>query len=383
MTGRLWWRAEWAWAMLMAAGLLGLLYMITPVNMDIVMLGDGTTYTEMVKDLWGGRGHMHRYRILVPAIVGWLPMTVDHAFRLVQYVSCFAGALFTYGIVRRLGIASRSARLAVPMYLLTWPTLWNLYQYRLVDATACAFVAAALWLMLRGCPKTAMLVAGVGILAKEGVGLMIPLAAWVALSQGRSRRELLLLGGAILLAMVPHLIVRGLVSGAGLFAFDGEPGAGLTGTLTYLKIWPQIQLREVGLWRSIAFIFIPFSVLWMLAPLGWARMDPRLRRVLAAWMVLTMPLVLLGSPERMVEVQAPALIPLAVQALAGAGPWTAGLIVVGNGIFLLRLVCAIVPFWAAWGALGVAVLAAATVWRRRLADRRGARHLAVALEMAA
>lgn len=361
-------RIGWRWAIGLGVALLAALYVITPVRMDIVMLGDGTTYTKMVEEnLWGGYGHMHRYRILVPAIVRWLPLGVDNGFQFVQYVSCLLAALLTYAITRRVVGSTSGALWAVPMYLLTWPTLWNLYQYRTVDAVACVFAAAGVMLALRGAVRAAILVAGIGALAKEAVILIVPLAL-IAGGRPRTRRDCATLAAAVAAAAMPMLLVRVLVNGSQAFSVvHGEAGTGLLATWRHIRIWLMIQMREVGLWRSFAFIFIPFSALWMLAPLGWARMARGPRRLLTAWILVTMPLVLLGSPERMVEVQAPALIPLAVQALAGVSPWIIALLVAGNALFLLRLVSGIVPFWLAWGALGMAVLAAATVWWRQVA----------------
>ncbi|MBI2094296.1 MAG: hypothetical protein HYT88_06220 [Candidatus Omnitrophica bacterium] len=51
------------------------------------------------------------------------------------------------------------------------------------------------------------------------------------------------------------------------------------------------------------------------------------------WLALTFPLVLLGSPERMVEAQAPALIPLAVAGLAETIPIVGWFVVLANGFF--------------------------------------------------
>ena len=359
-----WW-AAWGLPALGAAVLLAVLYVITPVNMYLVMLGDGRTYTEMAGDLWHGAGHMHRYRILVPAIVGWLPLGVDNGFRFVAYLSSFLGALCTYGIVRTLTGPSKRAWLAVPLYLLTWPTLWNIYQYRLVDGLACAFAAAGLWLVLRGFPKTAILLAGIGALAKEAVILLIPLAAIVA-ARSSGRRDRLLLAASVILALMPSLAVRAIVEGAEGFSLHGEAGTGLSGSLVYLRTWPLIQLKEVGVLRSIFFTFMPFSVCWLLAPLGLRRVSSFQRRVLVGWLLLTAPLVLVGSPERMIEIQAPAVLPLAICALAGTNPALAALIVLWNGLFIMRIASDVVPWSVAWGSLGCTVAGALWVWWRAL-----------------
>ena len=359
------WQLEWGVPLILAAAVLGVLYLVTPVNRAIALLGDGTTYTQMVTDLWGKRGHMHRFRILVPAVVGWLPMDIESGFRLVQYVSCFLASLFTCRIARTIGLELRHATLAALMFLLTWPTIWNLYQYRLVDAAACAFATAGLLLILRGELTAAILVAGIGTLAKEAVILIIPLAAYLA-SRTQNWRQRLRLGAVILLALAPYAVVRAMVSEAGVLSLHGGPGAGLDGTLAYIRIWFHIQMREVGWWRSLLFIFLPFTTLWLLAPLGVARIKRSPRHVLVAWLVLTSPLILLGSPERMIEIQAPALIPLAVSGLTGVSPVLAVLIVLGNSLFLMRVASAVVPFWLAWGSLALALVGAGWVWLRAL-----------------
>ena len=350
------WRAEGLPAVVLALTLLGALAVLVPVRMDMVLSGDGSIYTTMVEH--PGKpvgGHFHRYRILGPLIVRWLPWDVDTGFRVLTFSSSFVASLLCYGIGRELGLSAARALPIVPMYLLTWPTVANVFQYRLVDPLAWVFVAAALLLLLKGRPHAACLVAGIGVLAKETVILILPLSVWVYWRSGRTHRAGRLLG-VLAISLIPYAVVRMVIPG------EVAAGSALRPTLDYLiDRWTE-QWREVGPLYTLFYTFAPFGVLWFLLPLGFLRLAPPAREMLGGWLLITVPALLNGSPERMLEVHAPAILPPASLALSSARPPLAILVVIANGLFILRIAATALPYAIAWTSLLVAALGVGWIW---------------------
>ena len=79
---------------------------------------------------------------------------------------------------------------------------------------------------------------------------------------------------------------------------------------------------------------------------------------------MTTPFILVGTPERMLEIQAPALLPLAACALAETPVLPAVLFVIANGLFITRVATTVVPFWSAWGLLATALAYSLLLWCR-------------------
>ena len=345
------WRNEWLLPAMISIGLLAFLFVVIPVNWSV--FGD-PEYVRMVREPGAPVGHLHRYRVLVPALVRFLPCDLNTGFQIMTLISTFIASLLVFRICRAIGLSTEKAILGVPMYLLTWPTLGNLYQPRFVDPTAWVFVAAGLLCILQVRPVVAILLGGVGALAKEMVLPLILLAAWDSMRD--RRRNAWVVCGTVLMAALPSVWVWMTIPGT-----DSASGH-LQGLVSYLVHRPSEQLRYVGIFVTLLSSFGAFGALWLLAPLGALQVDRRARRVLLAWLMLTAPFVLVGSPERMLEVFAPALLPLAAYSLAQTTPLLATLIVLTNGCFVARLSATATPFWLAWGALGVALVGSAWVW---------------------
>jgi hypothetical protein len=345
---------ELGMAAVMAAAGLAMVGKVVPVRMDLALYADGAIYTAMVEHPGSPvGGHFHRY--LAPLIVRWLPWDLDTGFRVVTLGSSLVASLLCYGIGRALGLSATQALPLVPMYLLTWPTVANVLQYRLVDPLAWVFVAGALLLLLRERTAAACLVAGAGALAKETTLLALPLAAWID-RRTAQRRRVGRLVGILALGLLPYAMVR--------MAVPGEAGAGtsIEATLAYLLDRWSVQWREVGPFLTAFYTFAPFGALWLLLPLGLRDAAARPREVLVGWLLLTAPTVLNGSPERMLEVQAPAVLALAALALTSVPLAVVYLIVVANGLFILRIAATAMPWGIAWGGLLVALLGVGWVW---------------------
>ena len=350
----IWWYEEVMCPATLAAGLLALLIRWIPLYVQ--MLGDAE-YAQMAIAPGAPVGHLHRYRVLVPAIVRWLPCDLVTGFRVVTYSSTFMVSLLVGRICRAIGLSPKRALIGIPMYLLTWPTLANFYQPRLVDPLAWVFVAAGLLLILRGHARAAILVGGIGALAKEMVIPIIPLAIW-ALLRERPRPSFMKLGVTLFAAALPYAWVLATIPG------NVSSGGGVGNVLHYLVTRPGVQLDQVGSLRTLLYLFFPYGALWVLAPLGLPRIPCATRRILVAWIICTAPFILMGAPERMLEVQAPALLPLAACGLLAASPLLSALIVVANGLFITRIATIAVPFWAAWGSLGFALACSLWLWYR-------------------
>jgi hypothetical protein len=197
---------------------------------------------------------------------------------------------------------------------------------------------------------------GVGVLAKEMVFPVIPLAVW---QYARLRpRPWGPLAATALLALLPTLAVRLWIP-----AHDAASG-NVRMLFDYVAGWPMLQLRSVGLLQTCFYMFASFGVLWVLAPLGVDRAPAHGRSILLAWALCTAPFVLLGTPERMLEILAPAVIPMALFALDGLAWPAAALVIAANGLFVIRVACAGVPYALGWGGLGCAAFIAGWCWVR-------------------
>jgi hypothetical protein len=381
------------WALVVAAVGLALLTLVTPAA---PLTGDGQHYVEFAASglQHGAASTWHARRVLGVAIVAALPMDTVAAFRLLTLTSLVAAALCLWGAARGLGARGAQALVAIPLFYGTWAVAPNLREYALVDPLAWAWVAG-IWLatvyqrwrwaallgvlgaVTRETTLIAVLAAGAAAWvsvpgegptptpnplpdSRSGLALPLPLAGgWrceaarpatrqrsvhAPASGSRAGRAIGVAGPAVLTVILLTVLIPG--SGA-------EMG-------NYLRSWLSTGLGSLGPARALYLVFASLGALWLLVPRGVLREPRHLRAASGVFLLAAILLPFVGSPERMEEAIAPAVVTAAVLATCDRPGWWAWTLAIANLLFVARVGGdAPIPQWLAWPAeliaLGLAV----------------------------
>ncbi len=356
-------------AVLVAAVGLALLALVTPTA---PLTGDGPHYVEFAGSglQHGAASTWHARRVLGVAMVAALPIDTLAAFRLLTLTSLFAAALCLWAAARRLGAHGSQALVAIPLFYGTWAVAPNLREYALVDPLAWAWMAGIWLATVYQRWRWAALLGVLGALTRETTliaAVAAGVAAWVSLSRPcpkpawgeRTRLAIGVAGPALLTVILLAILI---------------PGNGGADVDNYLRSWLSTGLGSLGPARALYLLFASMGALWLLIPCGLQRQPGYLQAASGVFLLAAILLPFVGSPERMEEAMAPAIVTAAVLATGDRPAWWAWSLAIGNLLFVARVGGnAPIPQWLAWPAELIAVaLAVATYLPRYRSVERAA-----------
>jgi hypothetical protein len=274
------------------------------------------------------------YRVLLPAALERVP-----APDVVRWRAFAVGANALTGmLLASLAVAAAitrpwvTAAVASILYQASFGATFAVFDPFTPDAAVYLVAAclALLWWLDR--PWLAMLVAVVGVFAKETVAVVMTAAALAACFHGRGRRRPWLVG-----ALAVWLVVLGFHAVMDTFGGWTEQGSGSTDLLG--GAWLTRWLADTTLTFSsrLLYLFIPFGFAWLYAVLG-APAAPHRLRSLALGALLTIPaLAYVQTPERALATFSFVVIPLAALFLGRTPTLLALAAAVTNGLLTARV----------------------------------------------
>jgi hypothetical protein len=259
--------------------------------------GDGEWYGQMARDPFDNEELFGPFplRILVPLVVWLLPGPIDAGFHLLCWAGLVTGATAVTFLARAAGV-DRTAYLCAPLYVLSFAGVYNVHQFRMVDAVTaglCAVAILAAYQARRGVHAGA---AALATAAKE-IGITLPLAYYLARRGSGSHRSVLL---ETVLVSVPALATFLLIR---LLIPHGE-----WDMLDHWRYGLSIE-RQYGFGKVFARAVIEnFGMLWLLWPLALFLMPSRFLRLHLYGLVL-LPLLAGGNWNRMPIYLLPLFLP--------------------------------------------------------------------------
>jgi len=264
------------------------------------------------------------WRILVPWLARVQPWTVQSGFLTISLVALMATGPVLYGLLRSTGAsASSGAALVVLFFSLGWAVRYPAADFWVPDATAMLFTTTTMWLIVAKRWKLAALTMAVGVLSKESVLFVAPLAfSWHARSLVDWEALRRALAVAVPAALV-LLLVRMVVSprngdaeylGAMPPAISRFPE--LFHDYSYTGRLQQIGLDERWAHRQWAdfdrYLFDPFGLpMLLLALVGAAQKPERLLRLVPFLVLVYSQLLFATDTQRLLVLGVPALAILA------------------------------------------------------------------------
>jgi hypothetical protein len=203
------------------------------------------------------------FRILVPSLVGALPLPPEQGFFVMTYVSTLGLLLAMYALLRRCGVSPAAAGLTVMLLCFSYPVAYYLGIWGLVDPLPHLLAVVAMHCVTRGWLLAATVVIFVASLAKETALLLVPLLGVEAFRRSGSVIT------AAFLALVP---IAGYVLVRHSIAFVPGPYdiASIRDLERHIAREVLSNVREHG-WpaRIVREVLRSYSFFWILAILGW------------------------------------------------------------------------------------------------------------------
>ena len=214
--------------------------------------GDSLAYAELVNGGWHTMRVPFRYRVFVPWLAHFLPISAFGALRLITYLSLFGTYVLLLLTMRRFGwdIGSSIAGL-----VLVFTSTWHLYNYNnpfLIDGFSLLVVTALVYAVVSDNAALFLLVAIVGVLAKENLVLLVPM--WFCV---RNRRQGMWIS---VISFVAFLAPRALLS-------QGAQGS-VAATRAAFRLnapWHYFRAYAIGAFASWAALWVVLG-LYMLMP---------------------------------------------------------------------------------------------------------------------
>ena len=337
-------------AVLVAAVILGLQVLLVPTAPDT---GDGARYLDAVLSNFerGGAAAWHERRILSLGIVRILPFGAYLDFHVLTIAASFATAILTWLSARSVGLRGGRALASIGLLCGTWAIAPNLREYALVDPLAWTFVAA-LWLaMLHRQWWLAVVLAAVGVTAKEMVAVPAVAVAAAAFDPHRPRETL---SKAVLIVLAAWATVLALVAYL--------PGSG-TDVGEYVTDWWANGLGSLGPARVVYYMLISQGAFWILLPLGFKRLSSPVQRATLVLLLGGVALVAVGTPERMLAIAFPAVITAVLAATAHWSTWRVWLLAVACTIFVTHVGGGALSPVVGWTGAVAAVVLAVSAYR--------------------
>jgi len=272
------------------------------------------------------------YRVLVPVLLERVPIDPERRWRLYQFAANSAAGIVLAAAVSHVTPGLHAALLATLMVQTSFGFGFTAYDPYTADPLVFLIAALLALCWVRDWPIAALVIAPIGVFAKETVVLLAGACALAAiLSPGKHGRHLWVAQG-----VVAATVLLGFH-----FVMDTFAGWGIRGNVasnfsegSWLAIWWR---SNPSLISKAYMIFIPFGFAWFFALAGW-RVSGRVWRHLALGAILPMfALVYVQTPERALGNAFFALVPLATAFLATLPLTAAYLAVITNGLLTAKV----------------------------------------------
>ncbi len=227
--------------------------------------GDDLIYEKMARHPFATHTFPFAYRVGLPALVHVLPFSHTVSFELLALVGAGGAAGFAFALMRRLGApAALTAALALCLAVSPPMLIVLLRQGRNTDALTMLFMMVGALFVVERRTRALALVLLVGVVFREAVLFVIPLAyaVWAErpLDVHAARRALALGAPAVLAFVGLHLAL----SSVGRASVPGYGGSLIAG---------RVDVVEAGLKTlptEARRMFSAFGPLWLAAPLALA-----------------------------------------------------------------------------------------------------------------
>jgi hypothetical protein len=251
---------------------------------------------------------------------------------------------------------------AIPLFYGTWAVAPNLREYALVDPLAWAWMAGIWLATVYQRWRWAALLGVLGALTRETTliaAVAAGAAAWVSVPNRAAGplRAAGVAGPALLTVVLLAILI---------------PGSGGADIGNYLRSWLTTGLGQLGPERALYLLFASAGALWLLVPRGVQREPRPIQAASAVFLLAAILLPFVGSPERMEEAVAPAIVSAAVLATCDRPAWWGWTLAIANMLFVARVGGdAPIPSWLAWPAelLALALAVATYLPRYRSVQR--------------
>ncbi len=140
------------------------------------LTGDTIHYRAMIRG--EAAPAPYAYRVLTPAIVGFLPLPSSDGFLLVAFTATLGTLLIMRSLFLDLGVSRAAATVTAVFLCFSYPVANYLVHWERIDPLANFAFALSLLLILRRRFVPATLVMAAGVLAKETLLFLLPILLW-------------------------------------------------------------------------------------------------------------------------------------------------------------------------------------------------------------
>jgi hypothetical protein len=198
--------------------IIGFFYLTTPITQEYSGFGfDGRLYAAMSDpDNFPYQWSHHApwcWRVLTPLLASFLPFTLTTNFLLIGIVSIFINLVLIQSIAESLGFSKLNQNIALLLYAgIFWTVKWSFFYPYYIDAQTQSFMLLAVLLMLKNQFNAALAAILLGVLQKESLIFMVPVAATQLYETSKDKKaaqKYLAIG--LILALIPHALVRFLI----------------------------------------------------------------------------------------------------------------------------------------------------------------------------
>jgi hypothetical protein len=207
------------------------------------------------------------YRVLVPAMVGLLPLPPKTGFLIITLFSTFFTLVILYRLFRAIGISHGSSLIAVILAGFSYPLAFYLGRWWRIDPFANLLFVLGLLLIIERKLLLASATITFGVLAKETLVILIPILFFKSMGsdEGGTLRRLT---RAALLCLAPGMVLMAVR----LAIPPSSPLFDVQGPNDYTELWKMIwasNVGDVGLFARIARELLrSYGILWPMALLG-------------------------------------------------------------------------------------------------------------------
>lgn len=295
-----------AWFASAVAAILSLIVAIRPG----LAPGDALLYTRMAqapthftKAPWG-------YRIMTPWLVHVLPLPTTEGFLLITILG-LAGAATAIGyLCRAIGLSGRSCIAAGALFLLSYASVFDIVDFRLIDPLAYCGTALFLLALIRDRLSCAGLCILATTMDKEwGLFLIGPLVIMLWRRRQHPRSVCIPIALGVVAPVLAYLLVR------------HWPGFGDRDYTRYYSL--DLLQRMVALHHSdlLPSLLDAGLLVWLIAPLGWRQVPAPLRAATTLVPAAAIQILFATDAARMLAYAIIPLLPLALSALDRLPLW--------------------------------------------------------------
>jgi hypothetical protein len=274
------------------------------------------------------RNTIYCYRILVPVMLERIPLDADRRWRAYVSISHTVTATITALAVSPFASPFIASILAQGSYAFTF-TAYDPYT---PDPTVFMIAALILYSWMRDRAAPVIVLAMIGVFAKETVALIATAAAVAGVvAVDRPRRWRWLIPAA--LAWIVLLTFHWYMDTYAGWGINRNPAASF-GTGSWLAVWWQMN---PSLARKALILFSAFGFAWAYAIAGYRHAPLGIRQLALATIVPIAALVYVQTPERALGNAFYVVVPLAAAFLATVPPALAWAAAVSNALLTARL----------------------------------------------